>query len=277
VREAPAWTLPSGLQALQSAFAPESGGLALAQAVGSELTLAWDGRNRQGQWAASGLYTLLMTQTDPFGSTTSFSASVQLLRQGLDVMVDIYNSAGERVRHFSLNAPSGPSRLDLDQGGFVPLSLGGQDLKIVVADGSSLDWDGRNDRGELLSSGSYLIKVRGHQGGKPIVLSREVILLQALGAEPLQGALVAPNPLGPAQRLLRVLLPHAHPGLALRARIYGLSGELAAQLHQRGPDGSLSWDVEGAGAAAGVYLIELQALDAQGRWHRKVLKAAVLR
>lgn len=275
VREQPAWLQPSALKALIGVFSPDGGGQALLEAVGAGLQLAWDGRNSGGQPAGSGAYTLVLAQTDRFGATVTFSAAVQLLRAAASAEIEIFNSAGERVRR--LDPPGDASRLDLDQSGFVPSDLGGQDLKIGYGEGLWMGWDGRNDRGELVNSGSYLVLVRGTQGGQSLSLSREVVLLKGPGQDPLAGALVAPNPLGPAQTELRILLPGLASTAPLRARIYSLSGELVAEPSGRAPDGSLRWAVEREGAAAGIYVIELNAQNAEGRRHRRTLKAAVLR
>jgi flagellar hook assembly protein FlgD len=263
------------LEALSPSFIPDSGGVGLVDAVGTGLTLQWDGRNSNGQLAASGVYTMVLTLTDPFGTSSTYSAALQSIRVTNSVEIRIFNSAGELVRHFdSLTATAGASRLDLSTSGFIP---GGTPLKIQYSATDWQGWDGRNDRGEPVAPGSYLIHAISSKEGQQTVMTREVVVLTAPGADPFEDAVAGPSPLLPSDKVLRIVLPKMPLGVPVTARVYALSGELVATLNERAADGSLSLDAEGRRLAAGVLVIELVGTDSDGRMVRKTLKAAILR
>lgn len=267
--------MPTRLEAISPSFIPDAGGVGLVDAVGSGLTLQWDGRNSSGQLADSGLYTMVLTLTDPFGTSSTYSAALQSIRVTESVEIRIFNSAGELVRHFEgLTTTAGASRLDLSASGFIP---GGTPLKIQYSSTDWQGWDGRNDRGEPVAPGSYLIHAISSKDGQQTVLTRDVVVLDAPGADPFDGALAGPSPLLPSDSVLRILMPAMPLSVPVTARVYALSGELVATLSDRAPDGSLNLDVEGAHLAAGILLIDLVGPDSDGRMVRKTLKAAILR
>jgi hypothetical protein len=269
--DVPAWHPVTGLRPLRPTFDPATGGVGWLTVDGAGLQLAWDGRNRQGARVASGLYTVQLTLTDSFGTLSSYSAPLQVLESAGGSELVIYNSAGEAVRHFrGLNAAAG-ARLELDAGGFLPAALGGKDLGIDLG-GTTLHWDGRNDQGRLVVSGSYKLRLRSSVERGELELVKDVILLTAPGPDPFAGAWIAPNPAGPADAWMRVKLPS--PGnAAFSGRVYNLAGEAVAVLEH--DSNGWAWSLKHA--TSGIYLLVLEASDAEGRrWQRK-FKAAVLR
>ena len=274
---------PSGLDAEQPGFVPDAGGLGWVLVVGPRLPIAWDGSNSRGQWVQSGTYTLVLSSTDPFGHVTTFTSQVAVLRAPASVQVDIYNSAGELVRHFdsqandklagseltlsstSLAAGSGPAGSERD----LTIHYGaGQDDQAV--------WDGRDDEGQLVQSGSYIVKVlREEPGSGPSVLSETVTVIDTV-SDPLSGAMAGPDPVGPGTAAVVIQL--AGPSAAaVTARVYDQAGELVDSVNA--PQGSrrLEWNVAARNYGPGAYLIELETLDAQGRLERKILKVALER
>ena len=102
-------------------------------------------------------------------------------------------------------------------------------------------WDGRNDQGQPVASGSYLVRLMETSLGRATTVKTiSVIVLETPGGEAeaaLSQARVGPQPWisGP----LKVGYP-AVPGLGVEARLYDLAGERVGQ--GADPGGQGSWD-----------------------------------
>ena len=99
----------------------------------------------------------------------------------ISLKVSVYNSAGERVRSlFDGSASLEPVSLTLSSGIFVE---GGDDLLLglgaLLSNGStSLRWQGENNSGQLVASGSYTVKVEiSDQWGRVTSLNQTVQVL----------------------------------------------------------------------------------------------------
>ncbi len=271
---------PTGLGSLQAGFVPDAGGEGRVVVLGPQVALGWNGADSAGQWVASGTYTLVLTSRDPFGQVTTFTCQVTVIREPADVQVEIYNSAGELVRHFSGQAddPRSGAQLSVSSQSFAASGLPGQGLVIQYgsASGDTVTWDGRNDQGDLAQSGTYTVKVlRQLPGSSPTVLTDTVTLLDVSG-DPLAGALAAPDPALAGQGRVEILLG-APAAQGVRAAVYDQAGEKVADLEAAAGSRGLTWDISGRRMAEGVYLIVLSTRDARGRVARKVLKEALLR
>ena len=92
-----------------------------------------------------------------FGSGTMTSCNAVSVIGSYVVQMSIYNSAGEIVKTYTTFETSSPiSSLNLSASG---LTNPGQILQISTNGESLGTWDGTNDNGQLVSNGSYFIKV----------------------------------------------------------------------------------------------------------------------
>jgi hypothetical protein len=248
--------------------------------------IVWLGDNDNGQPVSNGMYYAKLEVTDSFGKTTALVADIAVLGAVGGNSLVIYNSAGERVRSVGLN--NLPTRLvDFSlasgNGGPGAGSGGGLELKLRGADDTEFPWkwDGLNDRGAPVGSGSYTVQLVHHELGSAVVVKSLVVVLLQAPSESLQAALASallgPNPYveSSAGGLRPVLAWQPLAGTWGRARLYNLAGELVGQ----------SLEVQGTGRiaidpmplAGGIYLLEFEILQGQAVLGRRTLKWAVLR
>jgi flagellar hook assembly protein FlgD len=246
-------------------------------------SVLWDSTNDNGQSVANGTYYAKLESVDQFGATQSFSEAFSVLSTADQASVEVFNSAGERVRTIPLN---GALPLDIRalNGSFV----GGVDAAGNPVDGLRLGlkdssgetiklWDGLNDQGGALASGSYTVVLsRTDAGGSHIVKTLSVVLLASVN-EGLQlslaSAQAAPNPVRGAGVPLTVYYTLPPQGSAT-CRLYDLAGQLVAQGEDLGATGTV---VLNAGFAGGVYLLEFRIQNGSAILGRRTLKVAVVR
>lgn len=238
--------------------------------------IAWRADNDNGQWVSGGDYVLKAEYTDNFGSVTTLQATVLVLPAEREAALSIYNSAGELVARPAL-PPLGGDRLvelSLSEAEFASGMGGGFTISVKDEAGRlySVPWDGRNDRGEWVDSGVYMVKLVYHgPGGVTRVEIRSVTVLKA-PSQGLTGARLAPNP---AQREDWTLYAPPQPDQALEAMAFDLNGAKVAEA--RSAPGAARLRLPNQGLAGGIYLIVLQRIPARDSSDRRVFKAALLR
>jgi hypothetical protein len=246
--------------------------------LGTGLSLAWDGTNTQGQKVQSGSYVAVAEVLDQDGKTVTYSADVSVLRQPVEVQMSVYNSAGELV--YLLRQPSATAP-DLNGLAFSSDELvlgedGQARLEIRYQHGlEKILWDGRNNQGDLVSAGMYIIKIEAFQSGLAnLVVSRQVQVLHALPADPLAKAFAAPNPASRADARIVIFLGDMDPGVMVRAQFYSLSGERVGGSDNRGHANRLHWDLRGPQPVSpGIYFAVLETGGAAPQ--RKLIKLAI--
>jgi hypothetical protein len=273
------WQPATGLSSSDPVVVPELGQAALITIEGSQVSFGWDGRNSGGQLVASGTYTLKLELTDPFGTVTSFSVQVTVLRDPQTATVSVYNPAGELIDQWPAEplAAGSATVLSLTAGAFIPPAAGGSAVGIRYGSGGeTVAWDGLDAHGQLVAPGTYLIAVSSTKGGSMQRWQRSVTVLEPDPSNPLAGLRAGPNPAGPSDTEIRLLVPDAPAGLAMVADIYDLAGERVCRL-TRAADGYLHWPLNTHSPASGLYVAVVQALDAQGRETRTLMKLGVVR
>jgi hypothetical protein len=261
----------SGLHWDNSAFVPGQALVSLlVPGPGGNLVLAtWDGLNDQGQAVGSGTYTAVASATDPFGQTSTNSASVQALAAPAPeaAAIDIFNSAGERVATLVLPPTGSVSDLRAVGKAFAPGPGSGLVLQYLDGQGQaqSVSWNGRGDGGLALQSGSYWAKSRGQNGS----VVTGLVLLEGPDA-PLEAPNVGPSPARSRDGAWTVRCPGA-PG-PWSAELYTLDGGRVQDAQGLGAE--LRLPLQGLGE--GIYLIVVRCLDADGHEHRWRLKTALV-
>jgi flagellar hook assembly protein FlgD len=248
-------------------------------------SIVWTGLNDNGQSVSNGTYYAKLSVMDAFGSVQSYSETFSLMSTADVASVEIFNSAGERVRTIPL--PSSVLPVDmraLDDsflGGLDPNTgqpLGGLRLRLKDNNGEQpLVWDGLNDQGQVLASGVYTVQLtRTQAGGARVVKTLSVTLLASVDEgiqRSLASATVAPNPLRGAGVPMHIFYKLPPRGSA-NCRLYDLAGQLVAQ----GADITGSGDVRlDAAFAGGIYVLEFRLMDGSAILGRRILKAAVVR
>jgi flagellar hook assembly protein FlgD len=217
--------------------------------------------------------------TDSFGHTTTYNTTATVVRQETSVEVEIYNAAGEVVRHVTVAGSSGAtvSQLTLSDTTLAFSGASSPGLTIRYGPGPSdlLSWDGNNADGVKVQSGTYLIKVsRNSPGAGNEVLSRSVTVLSAPGGL-LADLRALPNPLTTSQPVAFQWAAGAG-NLKVKALVYDLAGELVANLTNDGSvPNQILWDADKS--ASGIYLVRIEAADAAGNVEKKNLKVSLAR
>jgi hypothetical protein len=242
--------------------------------MGPDLPLVWDGSTDGGQTVDSGIYSVVVQVKDPFGTATTWTQTLTVLRSDISTSVEVYNSAGEMVWHAQA-VPSAPGIVGLSGREIVP-SATGSGLKISFGSGASdsLTWNGTGSNGQALSSGTYMVKVtQGGKGGKTTT-AYSVALLQP-NEQVFAWIAAAPNPAPAGSNSILVSLQGASPSIRAWGEVYNLAGEHVGSLSLIS-GGNLRWDIP-RNVASGVYLIQVSARDSQGRLKMAPVKVAVVR
>lgn len=233
--------------------------------------LAWAADNDNGQLVSGGVYVIKAELMDPFGSVTTLQSSVQVLPGPGEGVLEIYNSAGERVARPPLPTMVAGTRLI-----GVRLQQDSSSLRFYVKDEQGVEhvvlWDGLNEEGRLVASGTYIAKLLYiSPDGARHVEARSFTILDS-PSEGLAKAQVGPNPATDQDWQLSA---PAVVGQSLLATAYDLAGARVAcaasevgAAHLRLPNQNL---------AAGVYLIVLERYPMQSSTDRRVFKVALIR
>jgi hypothetical protein len=232
--------LPSTLNADRPAFLPGDGGVKWPLSDGGRLAdgstqLIWDGVNDSGQWVGAGVYYIKLESTDSFGHSSSLIAPVTVLPQARQAWLRISNAAGEIVWERPLGVSATAFSLNTQ---VVALAGDGQPgsssngLHITLLAGGvpvgSIHWDGRNNRGRLLDSGTYTLTLsRSQADDASEVRSAKISVLRGTDADLLSQAVLGPNPLRDQDWVELRYPPVA--GLEADAVLYTLSGERVAE------------------------------------------------
>jgi hypothetical protein len=267
----PAWQAPQGLEMKLGVFCPDDGGKASAWVNGSNYGFSWDGANDSGALVASGAYLLVLEARDSFGHGSTFTAPATVLRVPSQLSIEIFNSAGERVR--SLRAPAGAVLESLSLSGAAADASSGLKIRFGAAPSASVLWDGRNDAGLPATSGVYTVQVTQQRKGQ--ALETRMATVQWL-AQPLGSALVTawPNPVSASERELRLSIQGV-PGSRAWGNVYNLAGDKVAELAPVALPQPLIWRLQGS--SAGIYLARVSYETPSGALQNKVCKIGVFR
>jgi len=234
--------------------------------------VTWNGLNSSGQMVSGGSYQLQASIADQWGNVTVYAVTLQVIRTPQGVDIDVFNSAGEQVRDLSTAGSPAGAQFQLSSGVLVEGSSSGA-VKLGLADGSTLAWDGTNDQGRLVAPGIYYVQaLQWIAPGQALQLeSKAVQVLAGKRVNPLAQAIVGPQPC-PTGQTLSLRWPPV-PGARLVWRFYQLDGEMAAQGDL---DAGLGRAALPTGAAAdGIYLLDLDLVDPGSVPQHRLFKVAV--
>jgi hypothetical protein len=275
------WKSASDFDVLDDAFAPKNGTLGRIQAAG--FIFGWDGTNDNGALVSNGTYTVKMQQTDSFGHVQTLTHAITVVSDGKTYCLRVFNSAGELVRTLPvpvLGSQNAPSQISTDSKSFVPSGTGasGTSVKFDVGTGV-VAWDGRNDAGQIVSSGNYVVQLAAVNAGTAVPLeSVSVSVLDAASAKAVLGSsVIYPNPLLVEQgNRLEIQFATIH-GTRVVGKIYNLAGELVVTLTNDQDEGKLIWNIRNHSLASGIYMVALWAQTPWGETERRTMKLVIFR
>jgi flagellar hook assembly protein FlgD len=241
----------------------------------------WDGTNSSGNPVSNGVYHVQVSSVDPTGVVNTVTQEVTVSRTLTLLSADIYNEAGEIVRHLysGLSDTNNPAPLNLQLSGTVinpesSLVNGAlpSSITINLGDGVSFAWDGRSDSGAWVSNGQYYLELHTSDGPGNETQIRQITVEGSASS----GIFSAqPNILKPNQTATLFRADSTTP-LTLQARIYNLAGELVKVIPGTAGTNQAGWDA--SGTASGLYFVELEGVDASGKLiGKQILKVLVVR
>lgn len=255
---------------LSSAAITNVGGQTYVE-VGGQVLTGWDGTNQAGDPIQNGVYHLQVSSTDTFGVVTNVTQLVTVSRGIAKIQVNIYNEAGEIIRHLYTwandpgNAPLGNVQLSGNLLAPQPgtPTAGGNASVTLTFNGTNVAWDGRSDSGAMVTNGAYQIEIHWTDGsGGEEVVSKSIIVQR--GNNPLADGVVyaAPNVLvGTTQTTIQIQSAVAY---TLTVSLYDIAGELTKP-PVVGPLGAKQVPLDAAGLASGLYFAAVDLTDPQGR------------
>jgi len=229
----------------------------------------WDGTNSAGDPVTNGEYYVKVDNVDPFGNVTTVSQTVMVSRAIAKVTVNIYNEAGEIVRHLYsyVDDPSNNplSGIQFSSSVIQPSQTSSSNgtVAITSSNGLTLVWDGRSDSGSIVTNGQYQIELHATDGkGGEQIITRSVAVESADKPATNGNVFAGPNVLkgGVTSTLVQV---HSSVNYTLTARLYNTAGELIRQA-VTGQPGSNQVMLNVNGMASGLYFVVVDLTNAQG-------------
>lgn len=240
----------------------------------------WDGSGDTGQDVSPGAYYLKIEQTDAYNHTNVTIENIFVVALEEYVLVTIYNAAGEIVRLMRQESAPASDTLRLSMSDSV--ATGKTTVISYGTDpGDNVSWDGKNDMGLIVGSGTYEVKVKVKKADGRAVEASKTFVVLTQEQDYLTGVKAYPNPY--SRELTTAPMIFAWDATTvqgdIKVKIYNIKGEKAREITARLSDGSIEWDGKGRGGArvsSGVYVAFFEAVSSEGYVNRIKIKIAVL-
>jgi hypothetical protein len=264
-----------------------------AGAVGGA-TYNWNADNNSSQSVNSGLYYIKFEQKDQFGHSNVFIKQVQVVKEEEYVQLNIFNSSGEIVRTITGKTP-----VDLN-------TLNAKDLSIKVSDARTnkvsdvvaidkngtainitygpdtandiISWNGMNNMGDAVSSGTYEMQVIVKTLSGSSVESTKTVVVLNEGKQYMSDVKILPNPYNGKVRTNMAITWKSGGAGDVDVKIFNSVGELVRTVHTKLESGGILWDMRTASGdevAQGYYICVIQARDSNGYSDRKIEKLVI--
>ncbi len=247
-----------------------------------EITFAWDGTSENGQTISNGPYYIKISVKDEYGHVETLNRDVQLIKSQEYVRVKIFNSAGELVNTLEMSAGNvGAISLGIED----TVVIGGnQKVDINFSPGATMQWDGRNADGLMVSSGTYEIQVEVKKEGSFVSLaSKTITVLNQGGGNVFENERCYPNPVEvkteEGTKMKFAWNSNGNTG-TMNIRIFNKSGELVRSFNTRLEYNGVEWDLKtssGKAVSSGYYPVIMTAVKDSGEKKVRRIKAVIIR
>ena len=255
------------IQLLQTPTITSLNGVVYVDVKGQQVA-TWNGTNADNQPVSNGEYYIKVDNIDSHGVDTSVTETVTVNRGIAQVVVDIYNAAGEIVRHLYSyeDDPGNVSLTDVELSTSVLRpTVGGSGTNSLVyitsPTGMSLTWNGTGDNGAIVSNGRYMIEVHWTDGkGNESTITRGITV--ETSGSPVGVVVAAPNILTSGITSTSIQVNSAAVPYTLTARLYDMVGELIKV--SQGQSGANQTTLDVQGLSSGVYFVVVDMINANG-------------
>lgn len=229
----------------------------------------WDGTNKVGDPVTNGKYYLKVDNTDSLGVVTSVSQLVMVSRAIAKVSVNIYNEAGEVVKHLYsyVDDPGNATLSDIQLSSSIlrPSQTGKSNSTVAItsSNGTTLTWDGTSDTGSIVTNGHYQVEVHLVDGkGGEQVITRGLVVQSDNSSITNGNVFAGPNVLKAGETSTLIQVNSTVP-YTLTASLYDVAGEKIRQT-VTGTNGSNSVPLDVTGIASGLYFVVVDLINPQG-------------
>jgi flagellar hook assembly protein FlgD len=244
----------------------------------------WDGTNANGDLVSNGNYYIKVDNIDTYGAVNTTTQGVVVSRALYEVAINIYNEAGEVIRHLytTMDDPrdAGVLSMQLSTAVIKPSlqSSGGtpNEVQVILSNGTTMVWDGRSDTGVFVHNGQYFVEVHTVDGqGTQSTVVRELTVIDADAGRGIERVVASPNVANGANGYLVKFTTATAVNLTLKASVYTMAGELVGAFQGLAGKNKVTWDA--SGMVSGMYLAVITQVDEHnGFVSRQILKIAVL-
>ena len=263
-------------------------GVVYIEVNGQELE-SWNGMNQSGTPVQNGSYYVKVDNTDPFGITNTVSQVVTVNRHLAKVQVNIFNEAGEIIRHltsyvddagtFSIDNVNLSTAVLQPTSDTTPVPGNANYVTINLGNGQSLSWDGKDDQGSIVTNGHYNVEIHYEDGtGGDQVVTRGLLVETTGQTHPNDVVYAKPNVLNGRSGYQTALRVDSNDAYTLRIKIYDIAGELIRNVPVV-PDGvNNEMQADFSSQASGMYFAMVELINGQGGVaKRQALKIVVVR
>ncbi len=244
------------------------------------LISSWDGLNNAGQPVSNGGYRIQIDNMGQSGVVTSVSQPAIVSRNLANIVVNVFNSAGEEVRslYHLVDNPVGSSMSNVSLSSNIIRPTGASSAAASVVNGTitnlaaiyiqtsqnpvTLIWDGTNNGGTVVSPGVYTVNVHWYDGsGQTTDISRDIVVEAGYSVNGV--VLAEPNTLNSAHGFSTNFDARGvQNAYAIKVRLFTISGQWIQTLISLSGDPEVSWNA--AGMASGIYIAVVDVDNSTG-------------
>jgi flagellar hook assembly protein FlgD len=236
----------------------------------------------------NGSYYVKVDSTDPYGVTNTVTQVVTVNRHLAEVQVDIFNEAGEVVRHltsyvedtgtFNIENVSLSASVLQPTSDATPVPGNTNYVTINLGNGETLTWDGTDDQGAIVTNGHYDVEIHYEDGtGGDQVITRGLLVESTGHTHPNDSVYAKPNLMNRRTGFQTTLAVDSADTYTLQVKVYDMSGELLRNVGIT-PDGVNQVRADFTGEATGMYFAMVELINTEGGVaKRQALKIVVVR